>query len=82
MRSRPRSDGRMGRTAGAYVVIDDGILKLYLERGGRSLLTNGEVMPDQLRALIGMAVLVFVMMKVPLANAGSPDEPAPPTAIM
>jgi hypothetical protein len=29
-----------------------------------------------------MAVLVFVMMRVPLANAGSPDEPAPPTAIM
>jgi len=32
--------------------------------------------------LIGMAVLIFVMMKVPLSNAGSPDEPAPPTAIM
>src|ERR1700724_3064321 len=36
----PRSDGRMGRTAGAYIVLDDGVLKLYLERGGRSLLTN------------------------------------------
>ena len=32
--------------------------------------------------LIGMAFLIFVMMKVPLSNAGSPDEPAPPTAIM
>lgn len=32
--------------------------------------------------LIGMAVLIFVMMKVPLSNAGSPDEPAPPAAIM
>jgi len=32
--------------------------------------------------LIGMAVLIFVMIRVPLANAGSPDEPAPPTAIM
>src|SRR5581483_9582159 len=32
--------------------------------------------------LIGLAVLIFVMMKVPLSNAGSPDEPAPPTAIM
>jgi ATP-dependent Lhr-like helicase len=53
----PRSDGRMGRTAGAYVVLDDGELKLYLERGGRSLLTNGEVTPEHLRALIGMAVL-------------------------
>jgi putative OPT family oligopeptide transporter len=35
-----------------------------------------------LTGLIGLAVLIFVMMKVPLANAGSPDEPAPPTAIM
>lgn len=35
--------------------------------------------------LVGFAVLValgFVMVKVPLANAGRPDEPAPPTAIM
>ncbi|MBZ5510425.1 MAG: oligopeptide transporter, OPT family [Acidobacteriia bacterium] len=32
--------------------------------------------------LIGLALLVAVMIKVPLANAGSPDEPAPPTAIM
>jgi ATP-dependent Lhr-like helicase len=53
----PRSDGRMGRTAGAYCVLEDGGLKLYLERGGRSLLTSGEVTPEHLRALIGMAVL-------------------------
>ncbi len=32
--------------------------------------------------LIALAILVFVMVKLPLANAGSPDEPAPPTAIM
>ncbi len=35
-----------------------------------------------LSGLIGMAVLILVMIKIPLANAGSPDEPAPPTAIM
>jgi len=33
-------------------------------------------------ALAALAVLVAVMVRVPLANAGSPDEPAPPTAIM
>ncbi len=33
-------------------------------------------------ALVALAVLVAVMIKVPLANAGSPDEPAPPTAMM
>jgi uncharacterized oligopeptide transporter (OPT) family protein len=33
-------------------------------------------------ALIALAVLIIVMIQVPLASAGSPDEPAPPTAIM
>jgi len=32
--------------------------------------------------LIGLALLIGVMIFLPLANAGSPDEPAPPTAIM
>jgi ATP-dependent Lhr-like helicase len=53
----PQSDGRMARTAGAYCVLDEGQLKLYLERGGRSLLTSGDISPAHLRALIGMAVL-------------------------
>jgi putative OPT family oligopeptide transporter len=38
--------------------------------------------PHWIAAVIAMAALIFVMMKVPLSNAGSPDEPAPPTAIM
>ena len=33
-------------------------------------------------ALIALFVLIVAMVKVPLANAGSPDEPAPPAAIM
>ena len=33
-------------------------------------------------ALIALLVLVAVMVKVPLANAGRPEDPAPPTAIM
>jgi len=32
--------------------------------------------------LIALAIFVAVMIFVPLANAGRPDEPAPPTAIM
>jgi putative OPT family oligopeptide transporter len=35
--------------------------------------------------LVGLAVLALLaaaMVKIPLANAGSPDDPAPPTAIM
>jgi putative OPT family oligopeptide transporter len=38
--------------------------------------------PPMWAALIALVVLVIAMMRVPLANAGSPDEPAPPTAIM
>ncbi|MGA8438776.1 MAG: oligopeptide transporter, OPT family [Candidatus Sulfotelmatobacter sp.] len=33
-------------------------------------------------ALAALLVLILVMIRLPLANAGSPDEPAPPTAIM
>jgi len=38
--------------------------------------------PSLWAALAALALLVLVMIRVPLANAGSPDEPAPPTAIM
>jgi len=51
----PESDGRMSRAAGAYCVLDEGRLVLYLERGGRSLLTNGEVQLAHLQALIALA---------------------------
>jgi ATP-dependent helicase Lhr and Lhr-like helicase len=50
-----QSDGRMARAAGAYCVIDDGRLVLYLERGGKSLLTNGRVQLEHLQALIAIA---------------------------
>jgi putative OPT family oligopeptide transporter len=38
--------------------------------------------PHVLSGFIMLAVLAIVMIRVPLANAGRPDEPAPPTAIM
>lgn len=33
-------------------------------------------------SLLVLLVLALVMIRIPLANAGRPDEPAPPTAIM
>jgi len=51
----PESDGRMARAAGAFCVLDDGKLVLYLERGGRSLITCGEVKAAHLAALIAVA---------------------------
>lgn len=38
--------------------------------------------PSYWSGLAVMALLVFVLVKTPLANAGRPEEPAPPTAIM
>ena len=29
-----------------------------------------------------MAVIAWILLKVPLKNAGDPNEPAPPAAIM
>ena len=42
----------------AYVVLDGGELRLYLERGGRSLLTAGDAQPAHLQALAGIAARV------------------------
>ena len=38
--------------------------------------------PNVANGLIVLVILAIVMVRVPLANAGRPDEPAPPTAIM
>jgi putative OPT family oligopeptide transporter len=38
--------------------------------------------PATYSGFIVLAIIAFVMVRLPLANAGSPDEPAPPTAIM
>jgi len=54
----PEHEGRMARVAGAYVVLDGGELRLYLERGGRSLLTVAGVEPSHLQALAAIAARV------------------------
>src|SRR5437764_1739877 len=54
----PEHESRMARAAGAYVVIDGGELRLYLERGGRSLITVGDVQPAHLQALAAAAARV------------------------
>ena len=38
--------------------------------------------PPLIVAAIALAVLAAVMVRLPLANAGRPEDPAPPTAIM
>jgi len=38
--------------------------------------------PSYAFGLVVMAVIAFVLVRIPLSNAGSPDEPAPPIAMM
>jgi putative OPT family oligopeptide transporter len=40
------------------------------------------VSPPWITAVVALAVMVFVMVRVPLANAGRPEDPAPPVAMM
>ncbi len=56
--------------------------KLAIDPHAAAKLSQWTIGNHWVSGLIGLAVLVFVMIKVPLANAGRPDEPAPPTAIM
>ncbi|GAC1658586.1 MAG: hypothetical protein NVS9B1_18810 [Candidatus Dormibacteraceae bacterium] len=53
----PDSAGRPARAAGAYVVLESGELRLYLERGGRSLLTFGAADAGHLGALAAAAAV-------------------------
>jgi len=38
--------------------------------------------PNAVSGFVVLVILAIVMVRVPLANVGRPDEPAPPTAIM
>jgi ATP-dependent Lhr-like helicase len=44
--SWPEGPGRPARAAGAYVVLVDGACAAYVERGGKALLTFGDVEPE------------------------------------
>ena len=75
----PEHESRMARVAGAYVVLDRGELRLYLERGGRSLLTVSGVQSSHLQALAAIAARLD---KLEIQNIDglpvkdSPHEPA------
>jgi hypothetical protein len=38
--------------------------------------------PTYLLGIVVMAVLALVLIRIPMKNAGDPNEPAPPAAIM
>jgi putative OPT family oligopeptide transporter len=58
-----------------------GLLVAALVGSGRDV-TLVQWTPPFFLALGALAVLAIVMIRVPLTNAGRPEDPAPPTAIM
>ena len=50
----PETKARLARLAGAYVVLDNGELVLYLQRGSRSMITLSSVDPGHIEALSGL----------------------------
>jgi putative OPT family oligopeptide transporter len=60
----------MGLVTSAYILLTKGALPHVFED------------PSYIAGLILLAVMTWMLVKVPLANAGRPDEPAPPAAMM
>ena len=58
------------------------IIARQLARGGQGTLFQLSWGNNWISGLIGLAVLIAVLIKLPLASAGRPEDPAPPTAIM
>jgi ATP-dependent Lhr-like helicase len=53
--SWPDMAGRPARIAGAYVILRGGHLRVFVERGGRSLFTHGEVQQEEVACLLQIA---------------------------
>jgi hypothetical protein len=60
----------MGLVTSAYILLTKGALPHVFED------------PSYIAGLILLAVMTWMLVKVPLANAGRADEPAPPAAMM
>ncbi len=74
------AEGRAGRSAGAYVVLVEGALAAFVERGGRKLLTFSAD-PDRLATLSG-AVADLYRRRMRRATVETVDgEPAGSTAL-
>jgi putative OPT family oligopeptide transporter len=58
-------------------------LFIYLEKSRNiKILPQVFAHPPMIVAAVVLVLLMVLMVRLPLANAGHPDEPAPPTAIM
>ncbi|MBL8228973.1 MAG: oligopeptide transporter, OPT family [Bryobacterales bacterium] len=89
-KSRGYNEAQLARVENAGVLTASGLIAgealIGLVWSGMQFLPPGMI-PDfkNHNYVIGLAViaaLATLMVRLPLSNAGSPDEPAPPTAIM
>ncbi|MEO8595607.1 MAG: oligopeptide transporter, OPT family [Candidatus Solibacter sp.] len=58
-----------------------GLVKAVYDFQGKNL-PSAFKEPSYVAGIVVMALLAFTLIRIPLANAGDPNEPAPPTAIM
>ncbi|MFN2450964.1 MAG: DEAD/DEAH box helicase [Candidatus Dormibacteria bacterium] len=71
----PSVAGRVARTAGAFVVLESGQLRLFVERGGRSVVTSGEVGSG---AVAGLATVAARLRKLEVVTVdGTPVAASP-----
>jgi putative OPT family oligopeptide transporter len=89
---RGLNDAQKARVENAGVLTASGLIAgealmglvvagIVSSRADKTMVTVMEHAP-WFAAVIALIILIAVMIKVPLANAGDPNEPAPPTAIM
>jgi putative OPT family oligopeptide transporter len=57
-------------------------IRAYEKQTGKHVLPAVFADPNVLIGLVVLIGIAFLMVRLPLANAGDPNEPAPPTAIM
>ncbi|MGH9582462.1 MAG: hypothetical protein ACRD4O_05955 [Bryobacteraceae bacterium] len=80
-----RTGGSIGQCVASGAIFIPAFLMartLAVVRFSRRLLENHRAQPSY---MIGLGVLTFlalVMIRTPLASAGSPDGPAPPSAVV
>jgi putative OPT family oligopeptide transporter len=89
---RGLNDAQKARVENAGVLTASGLIAgealmglvvagIVSSRADKTMITVMEHAP-WFAAVIALIILIAVMIRVPLANAGDPNEPAPPTAIM
>src|SRR5215469_3126342 len=81
---RNLNDAQKARVDNAGILTASGVIarRLAHDPHANAVLYDFGIGDHLISSVIALAVLALVMIVLPLANAGRPEDPAPPTAIM